>query len=84
MRKPTFYYINAKTKSQIRCGVTVQLISAFVFVTEKVQVFCTPMSGFLATRLIFNYNHKQPLQEGLSACSQCVGMGRLGWVKAIP
>ena len=38
---------------------------------------------FFATRLIFNYNDKQPLQEGLSACSQCVGMDQLGAVKAI-
>ena len=42
----------------------------------------TPMTDFLATRLIFNYNYKQPLQEGLSGFSQCMGMGRLGWVKA--
>ena len=40
-------------------------------------------SFFFATRLRFNYNDKQPLQEGLSACIQCVGMGKLGWVKAI-
>ena len=43
-----------------------------------------PEDSFLfATRLRFNYNDKQPLQEGLSACIQCVGMGKLGWVKAI-
>ena len=42
-----------------------------------------PEDSFFATRLIFNYNDKQPLQEGLSACNQCVGMGKLGWVKAI-
>ena len=88
MRKPSFglhVYINAKTKSQIRCAVhvTVQLISAYVFATEIIQVCRTPKTGFFATRLIFNYDYKQPLQEGLSACSQCVGMGKLGWVKAI-
>ena len=42
-----------------------------------------PKTVFFATRLRFNYNDKQPLQEGLSACIQCVGMGKLGWVKAI-
>ena len=46
----------------------------------------TTKTDFLSTRLIFNYNYKQPLQGkgggGLSGFSQCVGMGRLGWVKA--
>ena len=42
-----------------------------------------PEDGFFATRLIYNYEYKQLLQEGLSACSQCVGMDKLGWVKAI-
>ena len=35
MRKPAFAY--AKTKVQISCAVTAQLISAFVFATEIVQ-----------------------------------------------
>ena len=39
-------------------------------------------ASFLAMRLIFYHNYKQRLQEGLSGGSQCVGMGRLGWVKA--
>ena len=38
---------------------------------------------FFATQLIFYYNDKHPLQEGLSACSKCVGMGKLCWFKAI-
>ena len=42
-----------------------------------------PEDSFFPTRLRFNYNDKQPLYEGLSACIQCVGMGKLGWVKAI-
>ena len=63
--------------------INAQLINAFVFATEKIQLFRTPKTGFLATRLIFNYNHNQPLQEGLSGCSQYVGMGRLYLVKAI-
>ena len=35
MRKPTFAY--AKTKTQISCAVTAQLISAFVFAIQIVQ-----------------------------------------------
>ena len=35
MRKPAFAY--AKTKTQISCAVTAQLISAFVFAIGKVQ-----------------------------------------------
>ena len=35
MRKPDF--VNAKTKAQISCAVTAQLISAFVFATRIVQ-----------------------------------------------
>ena len=39
MRKPDF--ANAKTKAQISCAVTVQLISTFVFATRIVQsLFC--------------------------------------------
>ena len=37
VRKPAFSY--AKTKTQISCAVTVQLISAFVFATCIVQPF---------------------------------------------
>ena len=37
MRKPAFAYIYAKTKTQIRCTVTAQLISAFVFSTWIVR-----------------------------------------------
>ena len=29
-----------------------------------------------------NFNYKQYLKEGLSACTQCEGVRRLGWVKA--
>ena len=36
MRKPDFVY--AKTKAQISCAVTAQLISAFVFATRIVQL----------------------------------------------
>ena len=82
MRKLLFAYINAKTKLPTIFAVTAQLISAFVFATEIIQMFRIPRTGFLATRLIFNYNYKQPIQEGLSGCSQCMGMERLGWVKA--
>ena len=48
MRKPTFAYINAKTKSQIRCAVhvTAQLISAFVFATEIIQLCLIPKTVF--------------------------------------
>ena len=42
-----------------------------------------PEDRFFATQLLFNYNYKQPLQEGLSACNQCVERAKLGWVKAI-
>ena len=70
-----FAYINAKTKSQIRCAVqvTAQLISVLVFATEIIQVYRTPKTGFLATRLIFNLNYKKPLQGGLHqlAASVC-------------
>ena len=31
--KKTFFFADAKIKAQISCGVTVQLISAFVFAT---------------------------------------------------
>ena len=37
MGKPDFAY--AKTKAQINCTVTAQLISAFVFATQIVQDF---------------------------------------------
>ena len=89
MRNLLFAYINAKTKSQIRCAVhvTAQLIGAYVLATEIIQYNTSvldPDDSFIfATRLIFNYNDKQPFQEGLSACSQCVGIGKLGRVKAI-
>ena len=50
MRKPTFAYINAKTKSQIRCAVHVhvnaQLISAYIVDTEIKQLCRTPKTGF--------------------------------------
>ena len=36
MRKPDFC-IYAKTKAQISCAVTAQLISAFIFATQTVQ-----------------------------------------------
>ena len=52
MRKRTFAYINAKTKSQIRCAVhvTAQLISAYVFATEIIKVCLIPMTVFFSQR----------------------------------
>ena len=76
MRKPTFclYKCENEVADQMRgtCNV---------FATEIIQVCRIPQTVFFATRLIFNYNDKQPFQEGLSACSQCVGIGKLGRVK---
>ena len=37
MRKPFFFFAYAKTKAQISCPVTAQLISAFVFAIRIVQ-----------------------------------------------
>ena len=58
MRKHAFAYV--KIKAQINCMVTVQLISAFVFATKKVQslyflnlnfkalaIFCDCTAGFV-------------------------------------
>ena len=41
MRKPAFAYV--KTKAQIRCAVTLQMVSAFVFPIRKfmpLAIFC--------------------------------------------
>ena len=48
MGKLRFAYINAKTKSQIRFAVhvTTQLISAYVFATEIIQVCRIPKTVF--------------------------------------
>ena len=78
MRKPTvFAYINAKTKSQIRCAVhaTTQLISAYVFATE---IVFSQRGSYSIIMISIHFK-----REKLSACIQCVGMGKLGWVKAI-
>ena len=78
----TYFLLKCENETKCAVHVTAQLISAYVFATEIIQVCRIPKTVFFATRLIFNYNDKQPLQKGLSACLQCVGMGTLGCVKA--
>ena len=86
MRKPTFclYKCENEVADQMRgtciCAAEQRLCLRY---KDDTSVSDPEDRVFFATRLIFNYNDKQPLQEGLSACSQCVGMGKLGWVKAI-
>ena len=63
MRKPDFTY--AKTKAQISCAVTAQLISAFVFATRIVQSLYLLNPKFQASsNLLWLYN------------PGCVGPGR--------
>ena len=63
MRKPDFAY--AKTKAQISCAVTAQLISAFVFATRIVQ-------------FLYFLNPKFPVTSHLLCLYRpvCVGPGR--------
>ena len=64
MRKPTFclYKCENEVADQMRgTCITTQLISAYVFATEIIKVCRFPKTVFFATRLIFNYNDKQPL-----------------------
>ena len=36
-RHENLFFANAKTKAQISCGVTTQLISTFIFASKKVE-----------------------------------------------
>ena len=88
MRKPTFclYKCENEVAKQMRgtCNcAAVQCLHLRYRVRDNTSLSDSEDRFFFATRLIFNYNDKQPLQEGLSACSQRVGMGKLGGVKAI-
>ena len=86
MRKPTFclYKCENEVADQMRgtcnCAADRRLCLGY---RDNTSVLDPDDSFFFATRLIFNYNDKQPFQEGLLACSQCVGIGKLGRVKAI-
>ena len=63
MRKPAFAY--AKTKTQISCAVTAQLISAFVFATRIVQtLYCIDTKFQASSHILWLYS------------SVCVGPGR--------
>ena len=42
MRKPDICFAYVKTKTQISCAVTAQLISAFIFTTQIVQFLLYP------------------------------------------
>ena len=65
MRKPLFFAY-AKTKTQISCAVTAQLISAFVFATQVVQslIFLNPKAKFYVG---------PPLVGGTKVCSRHLG-----------
>ena len=53
----TFSYAYAKTKAQISCKVTAQLISNVVFATKIVKSLYSPNSKFPATsHLLWTYN----------------------------
>ena len=85
MRKPTFCLYKCENEVTDQMGGTCNCAAdqRLCLRYRDNTIVSDPKNSFSATRLIFNYNYKQPLQEGLSACSQCVGMEKLGWVKAI-
>ena len=51
MRKPEFFSMG-KTKEQIICAATAQLISAFVFTTQVEQSLCFVNQKFQASSLL--------------------------------
>ena len=85
MRKPTFclYKCENEVADQM-CGTCNCTANQCLYLPYRDNTSVSdPKTAFLETQLIFNYIYKHPLQEGLSACSQCVGLGKPGWVKAI-
>ena len=85
MRKPPFCLYKCENEVADQMRGTYNCVAdrrLFLRYRDNTSV-SDPKTVFFATWLIFNYNDKQPFQEGLSACIQCVGIGKLGWVKAI-
>ena len=86
MRKPTFclYKCENEVADQMRgtcnCAADRRLCLRYI---DNTSVSDPEDSFLFATGLIFNHNDKQPFQDGLSACSQCVGIRKLGRAKAI-
>ena len=57
MRKPFFFFIYAKTRTQISFAVTVKLISAFVFATRIIQSLFFVNPKFIASsHLVWLYS----------------------------
>ena len=84
MRKPTFclYKCENEVADQMRgkcnCAADQRLCLRY---RDNTSVCRTPKTGFFATRLIFNYNYKQPLQEGLFFVFVCFDSCLTSWYK---